>query len=306
MNHKDRADKDFEMYLVDSGLVRKDRIRYYVHWVNRFLIFWKFKPDKPFDIILSSFLNSLERNPNISGWQVKQAADAIFLYSERFLKQSDEGTRIVKKETETEESLTIPDDQHWDEILNIYQKYVRLRHYSSRTEKSYLGWVKRFRIFLNDLPPSSIKGEDVRRFLSYLAIRERVSASTQNQAFNALLFLFRYVFQKNLNNVADAVRAKRTIRLPVVLSSDEIQEILSNLAGRYLLMARLVYGCGLRLMECIKLQVKDIDFEKCLLIVRSGKGEKDRTTILPESIKASLTSYLEKVKDLHNRDLELG
>ncbi|HDT11156.1 MAG TPA: integron integrase [bacterium] len=306
MNHKEGTDKDFETYLLNSGFVRKDRIRYYVHWVDRFLKFWKLRPDKPFDIIVPSFLISLETNPNIATWQAKQAADAILIYSEKFLKQSDEGKRVETKENETEEILTISDSQKWDEIINAYQKYIRLRHYSSQTEKSYLGWIKRFRVFLNDPPPSSIKGEDVKRFLSFLAIRERVSASTQNQAFNALLFLFRYVFQKKLDNVSDAIRAKRTIRLPVVLSSEEIQKIFSYLTGRYLLMAKLIYGCGLRLMECVKLRVKDIDFEKNLLIVRSGKGDKDRTTLLPESIKVPFLSYLEKIKALHKSDLEQG
>jgi site-specific recombinase XerD len=151
-----------------------------------------------------------------------------------------------------------------------------------------------------------LEGKDVKNFLSHIPLRERVSASTQNQAFNALLYLFRNVLQKNLSDLSDTVRARRKRRLPVVLTREEVNRLFSFLEGPYLLMAQLLYGSGLRLLECIRLRVKDIDFASNLLIVRSGKGEKDRATILPDKIKESLESHLQRIKRMHDQDLAKG
>jgi integron integrase len=149
-------------------------------------------------------------------------------------------------------------------------------------------------------------GDDVKNFLSHLVLRHQVSSSTQNQAFNALLFLFREVLKRDLGDISGTVKAKRGIKLPVVLSVEEVKELLSHLSGRGLLIAQLLYGSGLRLMECARLRVKDIDFDGNLLYVRSGKGDHDRTTVLPEAAKPGLKSHLEKVKALHEKDLAAG
>ena len=138
--------------------------------------------------------------------------------------------------------------------------------------------------------------------MTYLAVEQRVSASTQNQAFNAILFLFRHTLDKNIDDIADAVRAKRKVRLPVVLTRSEIARLLQKLQGTNQLMARTIYGCGLRLAECVKLRIKDIDFERNAITIRSGKGDKDRETVLPTSLKDDLSQHIEKVRLIFNKD----
>jgi integron integrase len=157
-----------------------------------------------------------------------------------------------------------------------------------------------------DVRPAGFDSGDVRDFLSYLALTKRVSSSTQNQAFNALLFLFRDVLKKELSDLSKTVRAKRGQRLPVVLSVEEVKEIFKHVEGTDLLVLQLLYGSGLRLMELARLRVKDIDFSASLVFVRNSKGDKDRTTMLPESVTASLRSHLERVKVIHEKDLSLG
>jgi len=151
-----------------------------------------------------------------------------------------------------------------------------------------------------------LQSDDVREFLSYLAINKRVSASTQNQAFNALLFLFRVILNIELTDLDKTVRAKRGVKLPVVLSIEEVQKLFKHIKNTEALMVQLLYGSGLRLMELARLRVKDIDFGSNLIFVRDGKGDKDRSTILPEAIKLPLQSHLEKAKLLHDEDLKSG
>lgn len=148
--------------------------------------------------------------------------------------------------------------------------------------------------------------EDVKKFLRHIALHDRFSASTQNQAFNALLFLFRNILQKNLTDLADTVRARQRRRLPVVLSREEVHLLFSFLYEPYFLMAQLLYGSGLRIQECIQLRVKDIDFTTNRLVIRAGKGDKDRTTLLPVKIKETLKIHLQKIKKMHNQDLARG
>ena len=147
---------------------------------------------------------------------------------------------------------------------------------------------------------------DVKSFLSHLALKHKVSSSTQNQAFNALLFLFREVLRQNLGDLSGTVRAKRGVRLPVVLTVEEVKALFSQLSGRGLLIGQLLYGSGLRLMECARLRVKDIDFDGNLVYVRSGKGDNDRTTILPKSAREGLRNHLAQVKLIHDKDLAEG
>ena len=198
-----------------------------------------------------------------------------------------------------------------DQALDKMRQLLRLKHYSYRTERSYLDWVKRFFDYLQHLKGDTIstlnyQTSDVRDFLSHLAIKQKVAASTQNQAFNALLFLFRDVLNIDPGDLSKTVRARRGKRLPVVLTVEEVQKLLAQLSGKDLLMAHLLYGSGLRLMEMIRLRVQCIDFGTSTIIVRNGKGDKDRTTILPELIKEPLQQHLEEVKKLHEEDLIAG
>jgi integron integrase len=191
------------------------------------------------------------------------------------------------------------------------RRLIRMKHYSYSTERTYLDWAKRFFAYVQETKKrgevSSVIGpDDLRDFLSHLAIKQRVSASTQNQAFNALLFLFREVLREDFDDLSGTVRAKRGKRLPVVLSVDEVKVLFKHLSGQTLLMAQLLYGAGLRLMELARLRVKDIDFDANLIFVRSGKGDNDRTTVLPLSVKDQLHAHLMKAKTLHEKDLAAG
>jgi integron integrase len=183
---------------------------------------------------------------------------------------------------------------------------MRLRHLSPRTEKAYVHWMRRFWEYHGRQDPAKLGPEEVSAFLSLLATRGRVSASTQNQALAALLFLYREVLGQDLPWLDDLVRAKRPARLPVVLSRDEVRAVLAKMDGSPKLMATLLYGSGLRLLECCRLRVKDVDFDRNQMLVRSGKGEKDRAALLPVVIRAGLGAHLQRVREQHERDLAKG
>jgi integron integrase len=183
---------------------------------------------------------------------------------------------------------------------------VRARHYSRRTEKAYVAWIRRYILFHGKRHPSEMGAPELTRYLSALAVEGNVAASTQNQALSALLFLYREVLQQDVPWLDDVVRAKRPARLPVVLTRDEVRAVLRQLRGTPRLMAILLYGSGLRLHECARLRVQDVDFERHQIIVRAGKGDKDRTTTLPTIINAELTRHLDVVKKQHDLDLRQG
>ncbi len=183
---------------------------------------------------------------------------------------------------------------------------IRTRHYSPRTEETYVGWIKRFIFFHNKRHPAEMAEAEIATFLSSLASDSHVSASTQNQALNALLFLYHEVLGKDIGYINGVVRAKRPHRLPVVLTRQEVRSIFGFLAGSDWIMAMLLYGAGLRLMECLRLRVKDIDFTSNQIVVRAGKGNKDRHTMLPAAVKDPLAKHLDLIKRQHQRDLERG
>jgi integron integrase len=193
-------------------------------------------------------------------------------------------------------------------LLDQVSDALRARHYSYRTEKTYLGWITRFILFHHKRHPREMGMPEINAFLTHLATQRRVAASTQNQALSALLFLYRQVLQVDLEAVASLppVRAKRPDHLPSVLTRDEVLGVIAQLSGVHQLMARLLYGSGLRLMECVRLRVKDLDFEYRTLTVRDGKGEKDRITPLPDSVIPDLRRHLRRVRLLHEDDLAAG
>ncbi|MGY6216460.1 integron integrase [Methylolobus aquaticus] len=183
---------------------------------------------------------------------------------------------------------------------------IRLKHYSLRTEQAYMQWIRRYILFHGKRHPKDMGAPEVEAFLSHLATERKVSASTQTQALSALLFLYREVLGIELPWLDNLVRAKKPERLPVVLTVAEVAAVLGKLEGRNALMANLLYGSGLRLMECLRLRIKDIDFGMRQITVRDGKGFKDRVTMLPDSVIESLQRYLEKVRELHQADLGAG
>ncbi len=191
-------------------------------------------------------------------------------------------------------------------LLDQIREAIRIRHYSLRTEKAYVQWTKRFIFFHGKRHPLEMSEAEIAQFLSSLASEGHVSASTQNQALNALLFLYREVLEKPIGYINGVVRAKRPTRLPVVLTRQEVRAILGALSGPEWLMAMLLYGAGLRLMECLRLRVQDIDFPSNQIVVRAGKGDKDRVTMLPAAVQEPLRRHLEEVKTQYRRDWENG
>ena len=183
---------------------------------------------------------------------------------------------------------------------------IRTRHLSPRTEEAYVFWIRRYVLFHGKRHPAELGGAEVTRFLSHLAVATRVSASTQNQALSALLFLYRRVLHIDLTWLEGLVRAKRPARLPVVLSRDEVAAVLAHLDGVRWLVAALLYGAGLRLLECLQLRVKDVDLVRNEIVVRAGKGDRDRRTMLPVALRNPLTAHLVRVRRLHEADLAGG
>jgi integron integrase len=190
--------------------------------------------------------------------------------------------------------------------MELLSRTIRARHYSRRTEEAYKRWIRRFILFNGKRHPLDLSERDVTRFLSHLAVERKVSASTQNQALSAILFLYREVLRIDLCWMDGIVRAKRPQRLPVVLTHDEVRELLRNLRGAPLLMASLLYGSGLRLLECARLRIKDVDFSRGEITVRNGKGSKDRVTLLPSRLKNPLADHIARVRSQHGRDLLRG
>lgn len=190
-------------------------------------------------------------------------------------------------------------------LLDQVRDAIRVKHYARNTELAYVYWIKKFFLFHNKRHPKEMGTGEVQTFLTYLALEEQISASTQNQALSALLFLYRNVLSQELSPV-DSVRAKPSQHVPTVLSRAEVQAVLHEMSGIYLLMARLLYGSGMRLMECIRLRVKDLDFEYRQIAVRDAKGAHDRYTLLPASLMEPLKEHLTQVRRTHAEDLSKG
>ncbi len=191
-------------------------------------------------------------------------------------------------------------------LLDDLKTAIRIRHYSRRTEEAYVGWVRRFILFNGKRHPKEMGDPELQAFLTHLAIKKQVSASTQNQALSAILFLYREVLKVGGFSIDVAVHARRPERLPVVLTRQEVRAILDLMTGASRLVACLLYGAGLRLLECQTLRVKDVDFGRNEIVVRDGKGQKDRATMLPDSTKESLSQHLQRVQKLHSQDLKQG
>ncbi|MBW2139353.1 MAG: integron integrase [Deltaproteobacteria bacterium] len=186
------------------------------------------------------------------------------------------------------------------------RRVLRLRHRSLSTEKSYLMWLRRFRAFANSKGLRDLEASDLQGFLSYLAVEKKVSPSNQSQALNALVFVYRHVLEKDIENAISAVRARERRRLPVVMSVQEVERVFDEMTGIHRLMGMLIYGCGLRLMECLRLRIKDVDLERGVVIVRSGRGDKDRKTVFPERLKDDLIQHIDGVSEIYEKDRKQG
>ncbi len=191
-------------------------------------------------------------------------------------------------------------------LFERLERELRARHYARRTEQAYGHWIRRFTRFYHGRPPAEMAEPEINRFLTHLAVTEKISASTQNQALAALLFLYRHVIGRDIGDLGEVIRARKPERLPVVMTREEVRAVLANLTGDKWLMASIMYGAGLRLMECLRLRVQDIDYARSELLIRDGKGAKDRMTMLPESVKAPLQDHLQQVQAVHQQDLAEG
>jgi hypothetical protein len=247
---------EFQAFLLDKKLVPEKNVFFYVLWTSKFFNYTRKKqiPSEEYqENAVVEFIEALKSDSTVSDWQIRQAQDAIRLYYFHY--------RGLKPNN----LLAVKSTDFAPELLKETKRLIRLKHYSYSTEITYLQWINRFLEYVRQTgkkeTSATLEAADCKNFLSHLALKEKVSASTQNQAFNAILFLFRNVLCKDLGNLAEIVRAKRGQKLPVVFSVEEVKRLLVRLNSKDLLIAGLLYGAGLRLMELARLRVKDIDMD---------------------------------------------
>jgi len=290
-----------ELFFQHNRGLPKNKVKYYVFWINQFLGFYNESLDKISEIELNEFCDML-KSQEYEDWQVEQAREAVVLYVQNFLNK----TILPRASADTGTKFTPAAINTWEQAKKRFIELIRLRHYSYNTEKTYQEWIRRFIKHHNLLKPADVTSKHVEQFLTYLAISRKVASSTQNQAFHALLFLFRDVLCIELNDIRNIVRAKTSRRVPVVLTKKEIKKIFRYIPEKPKLLLTLIYASGIRITECVRLRVQDLDFENNSLIVRFGKGDKDRVTLLPEFMHDSMKTHLKKVKNMHDNDLANG
>jgi integron integrase len=265
-----------------------------VNWVSKF--YFSCKKDPGAAVMqneIDRYLSNLSKH--CEEWQVTQASDAIHLYLFHLRRGSVEsGWRNAQP------------DKAWKAASAEIVRMLRLRRRSLSTEKAYLSWLRSFYRFVKGKSPESLNNADVKDFMIHLAADRKVAPSTQNQAFNAILFFYRFVLDKQIDDMQGVLRARRKKSLPVVLTKQEVNAVFSHMRETNLLMAKTIYGCGLRLTECLKLRIKDVDFNRNRLTVIAGKGDKDRITILPESIKPALVAHIKLLWALYLKDRKMN
>lgn len=290
----------FEHYLAQRHLASEKQRPFLIRWVRHFLQRTGGRTDLESADRERLFADEISADLKLAEWQKQQAIHAVHLYLNSFLPAlAKSQTPIGKKESSLQPLLSET------AIMERMTELLRIRHYSYRTEQSYLEWVKRYQRYVKTQKLTPNQVDSLQAYLSYLAMQKQVAASTQNQAFNALLFLFREIFQSEPGKIR-SVRAKRGERLPVVLSEEEVRRLWEHVQGTAALMLKLAYGAGLRVSEVVRLRVQDLDFDQGLILVRSGKGDKDRSTLFPRKLMDPLKEHLNRVKELHEKDLAGG
>jgi len=295
MNKLEQVLTEYHKYLTRRKLARIEHVPYLVRWVREFLKFAKGKTGHKFEAVIEMFEVHLEQNPGITDWQIRQAIDAVIIYKHQFRNSQFPDAPSPERALDPEATL------------ERARQFARLKRYAKSTQKHYLAWISRFLVWLRqshiDHKPTE---EDIKGFLTHLAMEKGRSASAQNQAFSALLFLCRNVIDVDLHDMSKNVRAKRHRPLPTVLSPGEVRKIIDNVEPKYRLMVRLIYGTGMRKMELLRLRVKDMNFEYRNIFVRDGKGNKDRVVSLPNAVRDELGVHLEAVRRIHKADLTKG
>jgi integron integrase len=297
----------FGEFLLKQRLVKEEHALYHVLWVRKFLAQRITTPVSSMTDRVALFVESLQASGNYQDWQLAQAERALRLYFVNFSKDTSP-TPAPSTSIQAGSDGSFLKTAVFDAMRTI----IRVKHYSYSTERTYLDWVRRLFDYLGETghspSPETVRINEyrIKDFIAYLATRKNVAASTQNQAFGALLFLCREVLRLELGSLEQGVRAKRGSKLPVVLTPQEVAQLLGGMQGVARLMAELIYGGGLRVMECCRLRVKDLDFDNNLVFVREAKGDKDRSTLMADSVKAPLQEQLKRVNELHAQDLKAG
>ncbi|MFO7870856.1 MAG: integron integrase [Kiritimatiellia bacterium] len=308
LNDKDLRLAEYGDYLVKNLLVKAEHAKFYVYWVRRFFkesADWK--PDA-WEVLLQKYVNSLYEDGSTEEWQVQQAERAVRLYFHNFLNGEAEREKKTPIVQVSEAGEIVCRD-----VLAAIRDGLRVRHYSYRTEQTYVQWTERFFRYLKKVQKRreeagvvAVSPQGIKDYLAWLATERDVSAATQNQAFSALLFAAREILRLDIGDISKGIRAKKRKKLPVVLTPEETEQLLKQAKGSELLIMKLIYGAGLRLMELCRLRVKDVDFDNELVFVRGGKGDKDRSTLLPANIAAPLKKHIAQLRDLHEKDLAAG
>ena len=302
--------------------IPESQVDEYVKWAEDFARSIKGKPLRERTISdIKNFISKLKKQKNINEDQVNLARKAIYILYYKHLKIALFSKREVKDGSEANDQRQVNNEYsgHNDfalrkevektycKLIEQIKKEIRYRHYSIRTEYTYIDWIVRYLSFSNGVSPEKLNAGDIRKYLDYLATTRNVAASTQNLALNAIVFLYTQVLKQEPGDFSDFYRAKRPKKLPVVLTKDEIDLLFEHLDGDMLLMADgILYGAGLRIMECIRLRIKDIDFAQNSIVVRNGKGNKDRLTMLPKKYREQLREKIENSKKLFIEDLKNG
>ena len=329
----------FGKWLEERRLADRNEVSHYVRWVKRFVDLRRTRPREVWQDTLTVYVEDLG-DGGYKPWQIRQGANAVTLFFGQFRGRSGtpaspegdtraEARRKVERRrgpASPEAKASVPATEAAGakpkdgparepareavlthvEMLAELRRILRLRHYAASTERTYVGWCRRFLRYVGQSGEHLPSSDDVQAFLSHLAVQGQVSSSTQNQAFHAVLFLLRHVLMTEAGDLSGTVRAREGRKLPVVLMPEETRAVLEQLKGKHRLMLELVYGAGLRLGELLDLRVKDVDFEANTLTVRASKGDKDRVTFLPKRLVEQLKEHLEEVRRVHERDLAAG
>lgn len=310
----------FEPVMVRRNVPARAR-EHFVRWVKKFNEFRVIRIRRSFRTIVNGdvvdFLQDQKTRFSPPDWQSRQAQESVVLFLRNVigleeidarrvtdLLRGGDGSSVDGSDESNNVSVIV--DETRPEWYQVVQRSLRTQHYALATEKAYLEWLERFVRFHDDKDPRETGTDEVRAFLEHLALERNVSASTQNQAFSALLFACSTVFGTELGNLSDTHRARGDKRLPVVLTTTEVDCVLDNLKGLPLMIAQLLYGSGLRLKEALRLRIKDVDVGYGQIVVRDTKGNEDRVTYLPETLRDELMEQVEKAMSLHSRDLDEG
>ncbi len=299
-----------------AGMARSEKD---AHWLGlrmeNFLRVYEHRIDSVTTRDVCDYLERLMRQGQ-KDWQVKQSLDAIGLMLRHGYKRDDDvgvpqlreawGVRLNEKVGITVADLPVANDGQPVVVVDRIRRVLRVAHYALKTEKAYTQWWERFERFAEERSTEELGPDDVRAFLEHLAVERHVAANTQKQALNALVFVFGQVLGRPLGNLGDWTIAKSSRRLPCVLTVEEVEQVLSRLTGVPALVTQLLYGSGLRLMEALRLRFKDVDFTSGRVLVRDGKGEKDRVTVLPQSLQEPFLEHLRSVWRQHQDDLKVG